>query len=106
MKKEEQELKPLVIESSINYKLSMSLEGYEFSNDPSIGADLAGLIIAKRIHEDMVADIIKLKEIGIQKEFKQSFENRLKDLKKSIHTIDKSIKHLFKFVAKESLKKD
>ena len=103
MKKKEEE-KPLLIEDSINYKLSINAEGYEFSNSPSIGADLAGLIITKRIHEDMIKEIEQLKEIGIQPEFKQSFENRAKDLRKSIHTINKSIRHLFKFAAKESLK--
>lgn len=101
MKQEEQ---PLVIESSINYKLSISTEGYEFSNEQSVGADLAGLCIAKRIHEDMMNEILKLKEIGIQKEFKQSFENRLKDLRKSIYTINFSINQVLKFVAKESVK--
>ena len=100
-----QEEKPLVIESSINYKLSISSEGYEFSNEPSVGADLVGLCIAKRIHEDMMNEILKLKEIGIQKEFKQSFDNRLKDLRKSIHTINFSINQVLKFAAKESLNK-
>lgn len=94
----------LVIEDTITYKLTLLDNGYEFENKPSVGADLAGLIICKRIHEDMIGEIDKLKDMGIQPQFKATFQNRRKDLVKSIHTIDKSIKHLFKFAAKNSLK--
>jgi len=98
--------KELLLESSINYTLKISEEEFKFTNDPSIGADLAGLCITKRIHENMIADIMKVKENGLPKEFKNSFNNRLKDLRKSIHTIDISIRHLLKFVAQESVKKE
>lgn len=103
-KEVKEKMNPIVIEDTITYKLKVYLDGYKFENKPSVGADLAGLIICKRIHEDMIKEIDKLKEIGIQPEFKATFQNRRKDLVKSIHTIDKSIKHLFKFVAKNSLK--
>lgn len=101
-----QEENKLVIEQSINYKLSLDTEGYNLEYDPSVGTDLVGLIIAKRIHENMMADIEKVKENGLPPEFKNKFNNRLKDLRKSIHTINISINHLIKFAAKESLKKD
>lgn len=94
---------PIVTEGTIKYKLSISKEGYEFGNEASIIADLTGLMIAKRVHEDMANEIVKLKEIGIQPQFKAAFNQRHKDLIKSLHTIDKSIKHLFKYSAKTIL---
>lgn len=107
MKKQEQtsadEVQPIVTEGTIKYKLSISKEGYEFGNEASIMADLTGLIIAKRVHEDMANEIVKLKEIGIQPQFKAAFNQRHKDLVKSLHTIDKSIKHLFKYSAQTIL---
>ncbi len=109
MKKEEtipasaDEQQPIVTEGTIKYKLSISKEGYEFGNEASIMADLIGLMIAKRVHEDMANEIVKLKEIGIQPQFKAAFNQRHKDLVKSLHTIDKSIKHLFKYSAQTIL---
>lgn len=94
---------PIVTEGTIKYRLSVSKDGYEFENESSIMADLAGLIICKRVHEDMANEIVKLKEIGIQPQFKAAFNQRHKDLVKSLHTIDKSIKHLFKYSAKTIL---
>ena len=99
-----QEENKLVIEQSINYKLTLDTEGYTLDHEPSVGTDLVGLIICKRIHENMVADIEKVKKNGLPPEFKNKFNNRLKDLRKSIHTINVSINHLIKFAAKESLK--
>jgi hypothetical protein len=105
MKKETEQPKEFILEGTIKYKLKITAEGYEFENEASISADLAGLIICKRVHEDMSNEIDKLKEIGIQPQFKGAFQQRKKDLVKSLHTLDKSIKHLFKFVAHETLKK-
>jgi len=93
---------PIEVNDTIAYKLIIHEDVYEFSNIPSPGADLAGLIICKRVHEDMIREIDKVKELGLKPEFKSAFNNRRKDLVKSVHTIDKSIKHLFKF-AMESI---
>lgn len=92
---------PMVIEESINYKLQISEEGYKLEYQPSISADLVGLMMAKKVHEAMIVDIEKLKVIGIQPQFKNIFNNRLKDLKKSLYTLNYSIQHVLKFAAKE-----
>lgn len=92
---------PMIIEDSIKYKLQISEEGYQLEYQPSISADLVGLIMAKKVHEAMMIDIEKLKEIGIQPQFKQVFNNRYKDLKKSIYTLNYSIQHVLKFATKE-----
>jgi len=106
MKKEEvKNEENFVIEDSITYKLTVSNDGYQFENTPSIGADLAGLLISKRIHEDELRDILYLKQEGkIEAKFKSQFENRVKDLRKLLHTNDKTIKHLFKFAAQQVIK--
>lgn len=93
----------IVTEGTIKYRITVSKDGYEFENEASIMADLAGLIICKRVHENMVNEIVKLKEIGLQPQFKTVFNQRQKDLVKSLYTIDKSIKHLFKYSAKTIL---
>lgn len=95
---------PIEVNDTIVYKLIIHENEYEFSNIPSPGADLVGLIICKRVHETMIKEIDKVKELGLKPEFKSAFNNRRKDLVKSVHTIDKSIKHLFKF-AMESVYK-
>ena len=83
MKKEEptsaDETQPIVTEGTIKYKLSIYKECYEFGNEASIMADLTGLMIAKRVHEDMANEIVKLKELGIQPKFKAAFNQRHKE---------------------------
>lgn len=88
---------PLEVNDTITYKLIIHEKEYEFSNLPSPGADLAGLMICKRVHEQLIFEINEAMKVGILPQFKSSFVNRRKDLVKSVHTIDKTIKHLFKF---------
>ena len=97
------EQQPIVTEGTIKYRLSIFNNAYEFENENSVMSDLAGLLICKRVHSTMIDEIIQTKKDGIQPQFKAALNQRHKDLVKSLHTIDKSIKHLFKYSAKTIL---
>lgn len=102
-----EEFKPIVIESSMPFKITITEGEYFVENTPGLGNDLAAILITRKISEQLKQDIDRFKKMKVKQTMadKRHMDMRYAKLSNSIDSLSDMADELLADALRQSQKK-